>query len=159
MAMNAVSAGQWDRYQSGGGHTANSHSTTRAVAVPIPSRTRFTPGGSAGREGDAEGGGLLDRQRLADGRNGEGHVAGFGPGGLGEHAVGAEPARDVAGSGGLDLDRLAELAAAAGAGEADGALDPDPVVAGGAGRHDGVLLHVERHRAKGVAERIRPDGA
>ena len=43
MAMKAVSAGQCERYHKGGGHTANSHSTTSAVAVAIPSRMRFTP--------------------------------------------------------------------------------------------------------------------
>src|SRR5690242_2743001 len=127
--MNAVSAGQWERYQSGGGHTANSHSTRSAVAVPIAIRNRFTDARSVPerREHQAERCRLLDRQGLPDRRNRERHVAGFDAARLGDDAIGPESARDLALAGGLHFDRLSELAAAAGPAEGDVAVDPEPV--------------------------------
>src|SRR5690606_879695 len=165
--MNAVSAGKWVRYQSGGGQTANSHSTKSAVAAAMPARpSRMSRTGSAGFDRrNLDRSRLRGLDRLSDFRHRDGHLVGLDPVESRRPAVEPHEVREAPGSLRLHLEGAPALDAAAGAGEGSHRHDRQHRRAPAARRisravlHDRLLLHLERIRHRGLVRRVTPAGA
>src|SRR5688500_953165 len=112
MCMNAVDAGKCVRYQSGGGQTANSHSTNRAVAATIPRaawRRSRTTGSADGQRRHRNGSRARGADGLADGGDRDVHLARLVSSQPGWNAVESDVVREPPVALGLDLERLPAL--------------------------------------------------
>src|SRR6185312_9816975 len=131
--MNAVSLGQWVRYQLGGGQTVNSQATTSAGGRRNRSssrRRRRRPFAGLlarrlGARGDGEGSRLLHRHGLTLRGNGNGHIACVPALGRNHHAVSADEMGGVTLSRGSHLHFLIVLNPFAGTSVAALALHPN----------------------------------